>query len=145
MTWNSCRRSVWHCLPQHCPRRPPCQVSKQNMVSLQAFEAHNSHLWEIQLALMGIEPRRARSPELLHAAAAGVHSDWGVIGLSHRLVCFPMWATAAGRPRGTIWKQHDTLQCWAGIQGRGRDVSQLSKGLLLGLLLKMSCISENKQ
>jgi len=50
---------------------------------------------------MGNEPRRARP-----GAAASVYRQestqtWGVIGLSHRLARFPMWATAVGRPRGT--------------------------------------------
>lgn len=112
--------------------QPLCRLLRQ----------HNSHLWEFQLALMGKEPRRARAGSRCVERRQESTQTRGVIGLSHRLACFPMWATAVGRPRGTIWKQHDTLQCRTGIHGSGcgeqgqgpqdtklsRDVSWLSKG-----------------
>lgn len=79
-------------------------------------------------------------PELPPGAPAGVHPDWGVIGLSCCLACFPMWATAVGRPRGTIWKQHDTLQCRTGIhfsgyrdRGQGTRNTKLEQRCLLAL------------
>lgn len=101
---------------------------------------HNSHLWEFQLALMGIEPRRARARSRGMVQRQESKMTWEVIGLSHRPACFPMWATAAGRPRGTIWKQHDTLHGRTGIQfccyreqGLSSRSTKLKKKCLLAL------------
>ncbi|KAK5856341.1 hypothetical protein PBY51_007945 [Eleginops maclovinus] len=83
---------------------------------------------------MGNEPRRARPGSRCMEHRQESTKTRGVISLSHRLACFPMWATAAGRPRGTIWKQHDTLQCRTGIhcsgfgeQGQGTQDTKLSR------------------
>lgn len=104
------------------------------------LRSHNSHLWEFQQALMGNEPRRAWPGAAARCTRQESAQTWGVIGLSHRLACFPMWATAVGRPRGTIWKQHDTLQCRAGIhcsgyreRGQGTRNTKLKQRCLLAL------------
>lgn len=73
----------------------------------------------------GLEPE----PELQLGPPAGVHPDWGVIGLSCRLVRVPMWATAVWRPGGTIWKQRDVLQRRRSFhQGAGPGYQQNKAG-----------------
>lgn len=78
----------------------------------------------------GLEP----GPELMLGTPAGVHPDWGVIGLSCRLVRVPMWATAVWRPGGTIWKQRDVLQRRRSIHwgaGPGYQQNKAGEGTLL--------------
>lgn len=92
----------------------PCQISNQ---SLSGFSDHFSSLGipaasPGEKSAGGLEPEPAQR----HSAPAGVRPDWGVIGLSRRLVRFPMWATAVWRPGGTIWKQRDVLQRRRSIQ-----------------------------
>lgn len=101
------------------PGGPPCQIYQQNIASLQAFETTQFSSLGIPAGSHGGTSTGGLGPELQPGAPAGVRPDWGVIGLSHSLACFPMWATAAGRPRGTIWKQHDPLQCRTGIHYSG--------------------------
>lgn len=136
------------------PRGPPCQISKQKYSLSAGFSNHTILISGNSSRLSQGASPGGPGPELLRGAPAGVHPDWGVIGLSHRLACFPMWATAAWRPRGTIWKQHDTLQCRGGIQhpgyreqARGSRKTKLQQRCLLalkrlpfGLLLTVSSI-----
>lgn len=148
------RSSVWSLLPQYCPEGPPCQISKQKYSLSAGFSNYTILISGNSSRLSQGASPGGPGPELLRGAPAGVHPDWGVIGLSHRLACFPMWATAAWRPRGTIWKQHDTLQCRGGLQcpgyreqARGSRKTKLQQRCLLalkrlpfGLLLTVSSI-----
>lgn len=96
------------------------------MSKFQAKYSLSAGFWDHTIPSSGNSSRLSQgrstwglSPELQRGVPAGVHPNWVVIGLSHRLVCFPMWAIAAGRPRGTIWKQRDTLQCRTSIHYTG--------------------------
>lgn len=138
--FSSYRSPVWSLLPQYCPRGT-------TMSNFQAKYSLSAGFWDHTILISGNSSRLSRGkstgglgPELQRGAPAGVHPDWGVIGLSRRLACFPMWATAAGRPRDTIWKQHDTLQCRTGIhysgyreQAQGTRNTKLKQRCLLAL------------
>lgn len=108
-------------------KSPPSVLSQGGTMSnFQAKYSLSAGFWDHTILISGNSSRLSwgTSPggpgrEVLHGAPAGVHPGWGVIGLSHRLHRFPMWATAVGRLRGTIWKQHDTLQCRTGIHCSG--------------------------
>lgn len=132
-----------------CSLKSPPSVLSQGgtMSNFQAKYSLSAGFWDHTILISGNSSRLSwgMSPggpgrEVLHGAPAGVHPDWGVIGLSHRLHRFPMWATAVGRLRGTIWKQHDTLQCRTGIHcssyrdwGRGTRSTKLDQRCLLAL------------
>ncbi len=138
-------------IPQKPSLKSPPSVLSQGatMSNFQAKYSLSAGFWDHTILISGNSSRLSwgtspggPGPELLRAAPAGVHPDWGVIGLSHRLVCFPMWATAVGRPRGTIWKQHDTLQCRTGIHGSGyRDQGPATSNTKL----KQRCLSALKR
>lgn len=138
--FSSNRSPVWSPLPQYCPRGA-------TMSNFQGKYSLSAGFWDHSILISGNSSRLSwgmspggLGPEQRRGAPAGVHPDWGVIGLSHRLACFPMWATAAGRPRGTIWKQHDTLQCRTGIhcpgyreRAQGTRSTKLEQRCLLAL------------
>lgn len=131
-------------------KSPPSVLSQgATMSNFQAKYNLSPGFWDHTILISGNSSRLSwgmspggPGPEPLRAAPAGVHPGWGVIGLSHRLACFPMWATAVGRPKGTIWKQHDTLQCRTGIHCSGyRDQGPGTRNTKL----KQRCLSALKR